>query len=51
MNKLMESQDKVERVPVGKADSEDLPGSVSALLDQYEEVNQLSSHVEGHPTE
>ena len=47
----MESQDKVERVPVGNAGSEDLPGSVSALLDQYEEVNQLSWHVEGHPTE
>ena len=42
VNKPMENQDKVERFPVGYAGSEDLPGFVSALLDQYEEVNQLS---------
>ena len=40
----MESQDKAERVPVGYVGREDLPGFVSALFDQYEEVNQLSWH-------
>ena len=37
----MESQDKVERVPVGHVGCEDLLGFVSALL---EEVNQLLKH-------
>jgi len=44
VNKSMESQDKAERVPVGYVGREDLPGFVSALFDQYEEVNQLSWH-------
>ena len=45
----MESQDKAERVPVGYVGCEDLQGFVSALLDQYEEVNQLSWHDEAIP--
>ena len=44
INKSMESQDKAERVPVGYVGHEDLPGFVSVLLDQYEEVNQLLWH-------
>ena len=41
VNNSMESQDKVERVPVGHVGCEDLLGFVSALL---EEVNQLLKH-------
>ena len=44
VNKSMESQDKAERVPAGYVGREDLTGFVSALLDQYEEVKQLSGH-------
>ena len=44
VNKLMESQDKVERVPVGYVGGEDLPGFVSASLNQHREVNHLSWH-------
>ena len=40
----MESQDKVERVPVGYVGGEDLPGFVSASLNQHREVNHLSWH-------
>ena len=45
----MESQDKAERVPVGYVGCEDLQGFVSALLDQYEGVYQLSRHDEAIP--
>ena len=45
----MESWDKAERVPVGYVGCEDLQGFVLALLDQYEEVNQLSWHDEAIP--
>lgn len=49
VNKSMESQDKEGRVPVGYIGHEDLPCFVSAMLNQYEEANQLSWNDEAIP--
>ena len=49
VNKSMDSPDKAEGVPAGYVGCEDLPGFVSAMLDQYKEVNQLSWHDGANP--